>query len=190
MNAKPKREKAAGNKLGEVTWIAELAEPYLRGYTPVREEGPDLQGYWFEAPVGDGRSGRPKRDGNRKAGRRFGFFVGYLLRAGKFPFLNAETPECLVFVTLGHPGNDLHEKLVAPSESLLHRTHTYIGWLTHRPPRFAFFGDQFITLVRHRTMRDWPEEKYAHFSRNFFIESLAWLVRSGLVRKLREASKG
>jgi hypothetical protein len=33
-------------------------------------------------------------------------------------------------------------------------------------------------------MRDWPRGKYEHFSRNFFIESLAWLVRSGLVRKL------
>jgi hypothetical protein len=44
-------------------------------------------------------------------------------------------------------------------------------------------------MVRHRTMRDWPEGKYRHFSRNFFIETLAWLVRSGLIRKLAEASK-
>ena len=27
-------------------------------------------------------------------------------------------------------------------------------------------------------------EKYEHFSPKFFIESLAWLVRSGTVRKL------
>jgi hypothetical protein len=33
-------------------------------------------------------------------------------------------------------------------------------------------------------MRAWPREKFEHFSRNFFIETLAWLVRSGLVRKL------
>jgi hypothetical protein len=30
-------------------------------------------------------------------------------------------------------------------------------------------------------MREWPPEKYQHFSGNFFIETLAWLVRSGLV---------
>ncbi|MGH9792066.1 MAG: hypothetical protein ACRD5W_12725, partial [Candidatus Acidiferrales bacterium] len=30
----------------------------------------------------------------------------------------------------------------------------------------------------------WPPEKYQHYSRNFFIETLAWLVRSGLVRRL------
>ncbi len=39
-------------------------------------------------------------------------------------------------------------------------------------------------MVRHQSMRDWPPEKYEHFSRNFFIETLAWLVRSGTVRKL------
>jgi hypothetical protein len=37
-------------------------------------------------------------------------------------------------------------------------------------------------------MTEWPPEKYQHFSGNFFIETLAWLVRSGLVKKLCEAS--
>ncbi len=92
-------------------------------------------------------------------------------------------------MTLGEPGSKLHERLVLPADGLLRTTHTYIGWLTHRPPRFVFFEDRFITMVRHRTMRDWPEGKYRHFSRNFFIETLAWLVRSGLIRKLAEASK-
>lgn len=41
-------------------------------------------------------------------------------------------------------------------------------------------------MVRHASMAAWPPEKRQHLSRNFFIETLAWLVRSGLVRKLRE----
>jgi hypothetical protein len=45
-------------------------------------------------------------------------------------------------------------------------------------------------MTRHASMREWPRGKYEHFSRNFFIESLAWLVRSGLVRKLLEEAAG
>lgn len=67
----------------------------------------------------------------------------------------------------------------------MRKTHEYIRWLTHRPPRFAFYPDALPAMVRHVSMREWPRGKYAHFSRNFFIETLAWLVRSGLVRKLR-----
>ena len=38
-------------------------------------------------------------------------------------------------------------------------------------------------------MAAWPPEKREHLSRNFFIETLAWLVRSGLVRKLKEEAE-
>jgi len=41
-------------------------------------------------------------------------------------------------------------------------------------------------MARHVSMQAWPAEKHQHLSQNFFIETLAWLVRSGLVRKLRE----
>lgn len=41
-------------------------------------------------------------------------------------------------------------------------------------------------MARHGSMQAWPAEKYQHLSQNFFIETLAWLVRSGLVRKLKE----
>lgn len=41
-------------------------------------------------------------------------------------------------------------------------------------------------MARHTSMKSWPTEKREHLSRNFFIETLAWLVRSGLVRKLCE----
>lgn len=115
-----------------------------------------------------------------------GFFVGYLVRDAGFEYLRPQTPECLVFAFVSPVGGEAHRRLVADPESLLRKTFAYIRWLTHRPPRFVFHGDEFSVMVRHQTMREWPVEKYAHFSHNFFIETLAWLVRSGLVRKLGE----
>lgn len=144
-----------------------LAEPYLRGCRARRERGRALRGWWLDA------------------GRDAGFFAGYLISPGPFRFLSPQPPECLVFARV-EPGSGAHARLVAPAESLLRKTAEYIGWLTHRPPRFAFFEQEMTTLVRHQGMGAWPEEKRQHLARNFFIESLAWLVRSGLVRRLLE----
>jgi hypothetical protein len=70
--------------------------------------------------------------------------------------------------------------------SLVRKTFEYIRWLTHRPPRFVFHENEEAAMARHASMKDWPAAKREHLSRNFFIETLCWLVRSGLVRKLRE----
>lgn len=170
---------------GKNEWIAELAEPYLRGYEADAEaEEEELAGYWFGVPSRGGEEGTKNR-GSKKRQGPYGFFVGYMGSPGKYAYLNLEVPECLVFAWFAEPGGAEHVRLVAAPGSLLRKTHTYIGWLTHRPPRFALYTEQFIALVRHRTMRDWPEEKREHYSRNFFIETLAWLVRSGLVKKLK-----
>jgi hypothetical protein len=152
-----------------VDWIRPLAAPYLRGYRARAQRSGSLRGYWFEVP-------RSRR----------GFFVGYLVAPDDFPFLEPQAPECLVFAYVAPVGSALHRRLVRAAESLLRKSFSYIRCLTHRLPRFAFFEDKLPTLVRHRSMRDWPAEKHEHFSRNFFIETCAWLVRSGLVRKLRE----
>ena len=77
-----------------------------------------------------------------------------------------------------------HRRLVAVSDSLLRRTTEYIRWLTHRPPRFEFFPEESAALVRHIPEREWPESRTAHYARNFATETLAWLVRSALVRRL------
>ncbi|HXN24124.1 MAG TPA: hypothetical protein VOA41_15390 [Candidatus Dormibacteraeota bacterium] len=169
---------------GDLRWIAALSEPYLRGYPPrkVREE--ELQGYWFVAPETAVKQ-RLKNHRNKRLQAPYGFFVGYIRSAGKYGHLKLEVPECSVFAWFAEPGGAEHARLVEAPGSLLRKTHIYIGWLTHRAPRFALYTDQFITLVRHRTMLDWPEAKRAHYSRNFFIETLAWLVRSGLVKKLK-----
>ena len=100
----------------------------------------------------------------------------------------AAPPECIVFAFLEPVGSAFHEAMVAREGSLLRKTAEYIGWLTHRPPRFAFFDDREIALVRHFSMQGWPAAKHQHYSRNFFIETLAWLVRSGLVAKLQAGS--
>jgi hypothetical protein len=159
-------------------WIRELAAPYLRGYRPVAEQGASLCGFWFLTT----------RKGVKSPGRgknvRLGFFVGYILRAEEFVFLAPEPPECAVWVVAAPARGTLHRRLAARPESLLRRTFGYIRLLTHRPPRFSFHAEESAVMVRHTSMREWPPSKYEHFSRNFFIETLAWLVRSGVVSKL------
>jgi hypothetical protein len=166
-------------------WVRDLATPYLCGYRAVAERRGSLRGYWFLTP---GRGGTPHETGTKSAASA-GFFVGYLREgpeaACPFPHPPApQPPECLVFAFVAPPGGDLHRRLVRQPGSLVRKTFEYIGWLTHRPPRFVFEEDGYAAMTRHASMRDWPRGKYEHFSRNFFIESLAWLVRSGLVRKL------
>ncbi|MBI3483764.1 MAG: hypothetical protein HY012_01230, partial [Acidobacteria bacterium] len=161
-----------------VGWIRPLAAPYLRGFRARAQSAAadsSLRGYWFEAPHA--------RDGIRR-----GFFVGYLNASDDFTFLEPQPPECLVFAFVAPVGGALHRRLVRAPDSLLRKTFAYIRWLTHRLPRFVFFEDRLPAMVRHRSMREWPAEKYEHFSRNFFIETCAWLVRSGLVRKFAEES--
>ena len=160
-----------------IAWIRPLAEPYLRGYRAVAERRSSLRGYWFLRPA----SGRAGAGRSRAA---LGFFVGYLVRAEDYAFLSPELPECLVFAFVRPVGGLLHRRLVRRPKSLLRGTFEYIRWLTHRPPRFAFYEDQLPALVRRLSMRGWPRAKYEHFSGNFFVEALAWLVRSALVRRL------
>jgi len=168
-------------------WIRALAEPYLRGYRAERETGGSLRGYWFRWQVPRGQTSLRRRGSAAvRSQASFGFFVGYLLHAGDYDFLAPEPPECLVFAFVQPVGGGAHRRLVRRPESLMRKTFHYIRWLTHRPPRFAFFDREIAAMVRHNSMRDWPPNKYQHFSRNFFIETLAWLVRSGLVGKLRE----
>jgi hypothetical protein len=158
--------------ISDCAWIQTLASPYLRGYRAVAENRGSLRGYRFLAR---GKSG---------AVSRRGFFVGYLLQPEEFEFLQPSAPECLVFAFLEPVMSVSYRRLVAAEGSLLRRTAEYIGWLTHRPPRFAFFENRTAVLVRHSPLRQWPAGKHEHYSRNFFIETLAWLVRSGLVARL------
>jgi hypothetical protein len=153
-------------------WIRKLATPYLQGYRAVLETRGALRGYRFIVP------GAPATRARR------GFFVGHLIDPADHQFLRPQPPECIVFAFIEPVSSASYRHLVTAEGSLLRRTAEYIGWLTHRPPRFALFESRDAVLIRHFSMRGWPPEKHQHYSGNFFIETLAWLVRSGLVRKL------
>jgi hypothetical protein len=153
-------------------WIRTLAAPYLRGYRAVLESRGALHGYRFFAP------------GARGTRSRLGFFVGYLIDQANYQFLQPQPPECVVFAFIEPVSSASYRRLVTAEGSPLRRTAEYIGWLTHRPPRFALFENRDAVLIRHFSMREWAPQKYQHYSGNFFIETLAWLVRSGLIRKL------
>ena len=171
--ASPRRAPAPNSET-DISWIETLAAPYLRGYPSSQVSSGLLRGYRFAGP--------PQPDKKSKAG----FFVGYVLKIGKLGFLNVAPPECIIFAFVEPVSSAFHREFVSQEGSLLRKTAEYIGWLTHRPPRFAFFEDREVALARHFSMNAWPKAKHRHYSRNFFIETLAWLVRSGLVAKLRD----
>jgi hypothetical protein len=158
-----------------IDWIRPLAEPYLRGYRAKPERVKGLRGFSFSL--------KPSR-----ARGSLGFFVGYLIEPGAFAHLKPAAPECLIFAFVEPIGGPVHRAQVRDANGTLRWTSGYIRWLTHRPPRFEFFESERTALIRHASICTWPAEKIQHFAGNFFTETLAWLVRSGLVRRWRELS--
>jgi hypothetical protein len=163
-------------------WIRPLAAPYLCGYRAVPEKRGSLRGYWFLHP--DSHGPPSAATGTAQSPPGAGFFVGYLVSPAQFEYFTPLAPECLAFVFLAPLQGPLERRLVQEKDSLVRKTFDYIRLLTHRPPRFVFHEAELAAMTRHQSMREWPPEKYQHFSRNFFIETLAWLVRSALVRRL------
>ncbi|HVC00011.1 MAG TPA: hypothetical protein VNJ12_11860 [Candidatus Dormibacteraeota bacterium] len=158
-------------------WIRDLARPYLKGFDPAREAGHALRGYRFSRAAGGKERGR------------IGFFAGFLVGEDGYGYLDPQMPECLLFAFVDPPGGKLHERLVRRPESLFRSFHEYISWLTHHPPRFQFSEHGRAGLLRHLPLDRWPEGRRAHYARNFLIEGLAWLVRSGLVRNMSSESR-
>jgi hypothetical protein len=167
-------------------WIPSLAEPYLRGYTPQFERGNSLLGYRFFAQPSPSSSQARKTNRSASESSSAGFFIGYLRDAHGMRFLKPAPPEFLVFCFIEPLGGRLHRRLVSEPDSLMRRTAEYIRWLTHHTPRFQLFADAGAALVRHIPMQEWPGDRTEHYARNFTIETLAWLVRSALVRRLPE----
>lgn len=78
----------------------------------------------------------------------------------------------------------LHRKLVRQAGCPFRCAYELLTKYTSRRPRFEFDESDWRALVRHTPLAAFPageEEKYA---RNFFMETLALLVRSGLPEKL------
>jgi hypothetical protein len=161
-------------EIPSTAWIKPLATPYLRGFRPrVAREG-SLRGFWFATPG---------------ASSSIRIFVGYIVEDADIEYLKPIIPECAVFASVNPGHAALHRRLVCAKDSLMRKTFEYIRWLTHRHPRFEFHERKITTLLRRVSMRDWPLEKREHFARNFFIETLCWLVRSALVRRLLAESR-
>jgi hypothetical protein len=165
-------------------WIPSLAEPYLRGYTPQFENGNSLLAYRFLAAESAPVARSVKKVRHSAGAPSAGFFIGYLLESHALPFLKATPPEFLVFCFVEPVGGRFHRRLVSEPDSLMRRTAEYIRWLTHRPPRFELLTAEHTALIRHTPMQEWPAGRTEHYARNFVIETLAWLVRSALVRRL------
>ena len=167
-----------------IDWIRPLATPYLRGYRAYPQRRGSLRGFWFVHPAAHGPSSfEAPKSGKRSKETALGFFVGYLEESTGYEYLRPQLPECLVFAFIDPAAGANYRRLAGPG-SLLRKTFEYIRWLTHRPPRFEFYEDRIVVMVRQQSMQEWPVEKYGHLSRNFLIETLAWLVRSALVRRL------
>jgi hypothetical protein len=167
-------------------WIPSLAEPYLRGYTPEVDSGNSLSGYRFFAQPAAPASPARKTSRSSSESASAGFFIGYLRDDRGMRFLKAAPPEFLIFCFIEPLRGRLHRRLVSQPDSLMRRTAEYIRWLTHHPPRFELFADQHAALVRHIPTQQWPTGRIEHYARNFTIETLAWLVRSALIRRLPE----
>ena len=163
---------SVNDEIRSVSWIRDLARPYLQGFAPALEPAGPLRGYRFSRALGRGKHAR------------VGFFAGYLLVGPGYETFEPAPPECILFAFVDPPASALHARLVTRPESLFRSTHEYISWLTHHPPRFQFSGTGSAGLARHLPVSCWPEGRREHYSRNFLIEGLAWLVRSGLVRRL------
>jgi hypothetical protein len=186
---RPGAEASSGVHSGEwnCDWIPSLAEPYLRGYAPRLESGNSLLGYRFLARSSAAPPALRKKARQRTAETASaGFFVGYLLDTRGLAFLKATPPEFLVFAFVDPLGGRWHRRIVSEPDSLMRRTAEYIRWLTHHPPRFELFAEERTALVRHISTQEWPAGRIEHYARNFSIETLAWLVRSALVRRLPE----
>lgn len=160
-------------------WLPELAEGYLRAFSkvsPLRRAG--LRGYSLES---------------RQALRGVGFFVGFLTDKPSRPTglasASLQPPECVVLAYVRPAGGRLHRRLVCRPTGLFRRSFELLTKYTARPPRFQFQKSSWASLTRHVPLSTFPSGEREKYARNFFEESLALIVRSGLPRELLQVRR-
>lgn len=89
-----------------------------------------------------------------------------------------------MFAYVRPPRSALHRRLVRDAGSLLRRAYELLTKYTNRRPRFEFHETDWRVLVRHVPLAAFPEGEEEKYARNFFTETLALLLRSGLPEKL------
>ncbi len=154
-------------------WLRELAAGYLRGLTSHPDKGKDRWGYAFV----------PSRR------NQAGIFVGFLTDSARRSVPTVEPPECAVFAFVRPATSALHRKLVRGKQSLFRETYQRIVKYTARRPRWEFFERGEIVLARHVPLAAFPPDEQEKYARNFFIETLSLLVRSGLPASLRSVGR-
>ncbi|HXE74491.1 MAG TPA: hypothetical protein VNN18_02495 [Candidatus Xenobia bacterium] len=150
--------------------MGDLAAGYLRGF---RSYPDNEKGRWGFAFV-------PKRS------KQVGMFAGFLSASSSRrggPVL--EPPECAVYVFVRPATSALHRKLVGGKQNLLRATYQRIVKYTARKPRWEFFERSEVVLARHVPLAAFPPDEQEKYARNFFIETLSLLVRSGLPAALQ-----
>jgi hypothetical protein len=157
-----------------------LAEGYLRAFSkvsPLRRAG--LRGYSLES---------------RQAPRGVGFFVGFLTgkpsKTTGLASASLQLPECVVLAYVRPAGRSIHRRLVSRPTSLFRRSFELLTKYTARPPRFQFQENSSAVLARHIPLSTFPSGEQEKYARNFFRESLALIVRSGLPRELLRTGTG
>ena len=141
--------------------LRELAAGYLRGFKSYPEQTDERWGYCFV---------------RRRARQEAGVFVG---------FLSPQAPECVVAAFARPARSALHKKMVGAKESLFRVSHQRVAKYTPRAPRWELRERAELALARRTPLEAFPADDAEKYARNFFIESLALLVRSGLPAALQ-----
>lgn len=147
-------------------WLRELAAGYLLGPWKVSlRQRSGLWGYVFA----------------RRWGRsQVGFFVGFATRP----------PECVVFAFVPPAAGRLYRHWVRREGSSFRLAYDLLTKYTARRPRFEFHDGQARAVLRRVPLAEFPARQREKYARNFFTESLALLVRSGLPAALASARLG
>jgi hypothetical protein len=156
-------------------WLRELAAGYLRGFKCSPEQTEERWGYCFVPK-------RALQQAPPKVGQA-GIFVGFLTaapRGTKDSGLTLHLPECVAGAFVRPVRSALHKKLVGRNRGLFRVSHQRIAKYTPRAPRWELRERVELALARHVPLAALPEDDAEKYARNFFIESLALLVRSGL----------
>ena len=157
----------------ECPWLRELAAGYLRGFKSFPGQTKERWGFCFV--LKGARQPAPMQSGQA------GIFVGFLTaapRGKEAPALNP--PECVVGAFVRPARSALHKKLVAAKGSLFRLSYQRVAKYTARAPRWELRERAELALARHAPLAAFPADDAEKYARNFFIESLALLVRSGL----------
>ena len=150
----------------ECPWLRELAAGYLRGFKSFPEQTKERWGFCFVV---------------KGARQQAGIFVGFLTAAPRRKEAAAlNPPECVVGAFVRPARSALHKKLVAAKGSLFRLSYQRVAKYTARAPRWELRERAELALARHAPLAAFPAGEQEKYARNFFIESLALLVRSGL----------